>query len=130
VLSVLENHRRADRRPTPADERRISATLRFIEAGAGERLSLEQLASVAQMSEFHFLRVFKEVTGVTPHQYVLRSRLREAALRLRTRRDDVLEIALVTGFGDLSNFNQAFRAEFGVSPSQFRLRRGSWKRHG
>ena len=57
---------------------------------------------------------------MTPHRYVLRARLREAALRLRTRDDSVLEIALGTGFGDLSNFNHAFRAEFGVNPARFR----------
>ena len=123
VLSVLGNDRQAKRAPTPADERRISATLRFIEANADEPLSLPHLASVAQMSEFHFLRVFRQVMGVTPHQYVLRWRLREAALRLRTGQDDVFEIALDTGFGDLSNFNHAFRAEFGISPSQFRRQR-------
>ena len=123
VLSVLGNDRHAKRAPTPADERRISATLRFIEANAAESLSLAQLAADAEMSEFHFLRVFRQVTGVAPHQYMRRQRLREAALRLRTRQDDVFEIALDTGFGDLSNFNHAFRAEFGVSPSQFRRRR-------
>jgi AraC family transcriptional regulator len=122
VLNLLEKDRQAKRAPTPADERRVLATLRFIEANVGLPLSLPRMASVAQMSEFHFLRVFRQVTGVTPHQYVLRSRLREAALRLRTRPDDVFEIALETGFEDLSNFNHAFRAEFGVSPSQFRRR--------
>jgi len=71
------------RAPTPADERRISATLRFIDAKADRTLSLARLATHAQMSEFHFLRVFRQVTAVTPHQYVLRSRLRDAALRLR-----------------------------------------------
>ncbi len=73
------------------------------------------------MSEFHFLRVFKQVTRVTPHQYILRARLREAALRLKANGDEVLAIALAAGFQDLSNFNHAFRAEFGVSPRIYRL---------
>ena len=55
---------------------------------------------------------------MTPHQYILRARLRQAAVRLKTSSDKVLEIALDTGFGDLSNFNHAFRAEFGVSPTR------------
>ena len=63
---------------------------------------------------------FKQVTRVTPHQYILRARLRQAAVRLKTSSDKVLEIALDTGFGDLSNFNHAFRTEFGVSPTRFR----------
>ena len=94
--------------------------LRFIEGNLSEPLPLERLASIAKMSEFHFLRTFKQVARVTPHQYILRSRLRRAAVRLKISSDKVLEIALDTGFGDLSNFNHAFRAEFGVSPTRFR----------
>jgi AraC-like DNA-binding protein len=74
------------------------------------------------MSEFHFLRTFKHVTRVTPHQFILRSRLREAAVRLSSTLDEVLEIALDTGFRDLSNFNHAFRAEFGMSPTAYARR--------
>lgn len=120
VAGVLEMSRESGRSPTSADERRISATLRFIQANLGEPVSLKQLASQAKMSEFHFLRVFRQVTHVTPHQYILRSRLREAALRLKTRSDAVFQIALDTGFSDLSNFNHAFRTEFGVAPVHFR----------
>lgn len=120
VLGVLGENREVSRAATAADERRISATLRFIEANLGEPLPLTQLASTARMSEFHFLRVFKYVTRVTPHQYIMRARLREAALRLKSRADDVLEIAFAAGFLDLSNFNHAFRAEFGVSPRIYR----------
>lgn len=120
VLGVLGSSRSADRAPSPADERRISTVLRFIDAGLDEPLPLRRLALIARMSEFHFLRVFKQVAGVTPHQYVLRARLREAAFRLKTRTDPVLEIALDAGFGDLSHFHHAFQAEFGVSPAQFR----------
>lgn len=120
VLGVLGKNGEVTRAATAADERRISAALRFIEANLAEPLPLTQLASNAKMSEFHFLRVFKQVTHVTPHQYILRARLLEAALRLKSRADDVLEIALAAGFLDLSNFNHAFRAEFGVSPRVFR----------
>jgi AraC-like DNA-binding protein len=120
VVRVSETRSRASRAPTASDERRVSATLRFIESNLAESLPLPRLASGARMSEFHFLRVFKQVTGVTPHQYILRSRLREAAVRLKMRSNDVLEIALDTGFPDLSNFNHAFRTEFGVSPARFR----------
>jgi AraC-like DNA-binding protein len=121
VLGVLGKGGEISRAATAADERRISATLRFIEANLSEPMPLAQLASTARMSEFHFLRVFKQVTHVTPHQYIKRARLREAALQLRTNAEDVLAIALVVGFQDLSNFNHAFRAEFGVSPRIYRL---------
>jgi AraC family transcriptional regulator len=122
VLEILRSSRQLTLSPSAADERRISAALRFIEANLREPLPLELLASTAKMSEFHFLRTFKQVMQVSPHQYILRARLRNAAVQLKTRRDKVLEVALDSGFGDLSNFNHAFRAEFGVSPTQFRTR--------
>ncbi|HWE53567.1 MAG TPA: AraC family transcriptional regulator [Bryobacteraceae bacterium] len=64
--------------------------------------------------------VREDLTGTTPHQYLLRMRLRRAALRLRTARSKVLDVALECGFGDVSNFLRAFRGEFGVSPRVYR----------
>lgn len=122
VCDALDGGSAVRRSPSAADERRITQALRYIEANVGEALSLERLASVAKMSGFHFLRVFKQVTGVTPHQYIVRVRLREAALRLRSGSVPVLAVALDTGFRDLSNFNHAFRAEFGTSPMSYRSR--------
>jgi methylphosphotriester-DNA--protein-cysteine methyltransferase len=58
--------------------------------------------------------------GVPPHQYILRLRLRHAATRLAVEPGNVLDISFDTGFGDVSNFNRAFRAEFGVSPRLYR----------
>jgi AraC-like DNA-binding protein len=80
---------------------------------------LDSLARQAGLSPYHFLRTFQRVTGVTPHQFVLRARLREAAVRLTTERRNVLDIALDCGFGDVSNFNRAFRTEFGVNPRRY-----------
>jgi AraC family transcriptional regulator len=73
------------------------------------------------VSSYHFLCIFQQLTGVTPHQYVLRARLREAAMRLTAEPAKILDIALDCGFGDVSNFNHAFRAEFGVSPRGYRM---------
>jgi len=69
---------------------------------------------------YHFFRTFEGLTGTTPHQYLLRIRLRRAALRLRTEPTPILDVALDCGFGDVSNFNHAFRAEFGLSPRAYR----------
>lgn len=72
------------------------------------------------MSRYHFLRTFTRVIGATPHQWLLRVRLREAARRLATTRAPVTEVALASGFDDLSNFIRTFRCEFGSSPREFR----------
>jgi AraC-like DNA-binding protein len=101
---------------------RIARVLRELEARFVEPQPLSDLARRAGQSPYHFLRTFKAVTGVTPHQWLLRARLREAARRLATSRAPVTEIALDVGFDDLSNFIRTFRAEFGVSPGRYRGR--------
>jgi transcriptional regulator GlxA family with amidase domain len=108
----------------PAAEARITRVLRMIENSPDLEHSLISLAREAKLSRYHFLRMFQQLTGVTPHQYVLRARLRRAATRLMTEHTQVLEIALDCGFGDVSNFNHAFRAEFGTSPGEYRKRSG------
>jgi AraC-like DNA-binding protein len=109
---------------SPAAIARITESVRSIEAHQGLDLTLVRLAKEARLSPFHFLRTFEAVTGTTPHQYIRRMRLREAAVRLCSSDTKVIDVALESGFGDVSNFNRAFRAEFGVSPTTYRLRHG------
>jgi len=89
-------------------------------AGGALSSRATQLAHSAGLSPYHFLRIFKGVTGITPHQWLLRARLRKAAHVLVTAAEAVTNIALDVGFEDLSNFIHSFRAEFGVSPRQYR----------
>jgi AraC-like DNA-binding protein len=104
----------------PALEARVTRVVRMIETRPELNYGLGQLAREARLSRFHFLRIFQQITGLTPHQYVRRARLRRAATRLVLEPSQVLDIALDSGFGDVSNFNHAFHAEFGVSPTSFR----------
>ena len=92
----------------------------MIDDAPHEAHTLDTLARAASMSAFHFLRTFQRVTGVTPHQYVLRARIRAAALRLVDDTAKIVDVALDCGFNDVSNFNHAFRTEFGVSPRAYR----------
>lgn len=107
--------------PRLRDERRITAALRRIETQAHEALSLAELARTAAMSPYHFLRTFRAVVGLTPHQFILHQRLRRAAVRLRQSADSVSAIAFDAGFGDLSTFNRRFRQLMGSSPSAYRV---------
>ena len=76
--------------------------------------------AIAATSKFHFLRIFRRAVGLTPYQFLLGTRLRQAALRLLATPDAVSAIAYESGFGDLSTFNAAFRDRFGDSPLAFR----------
>jgi len=99
---------------------RVSRAVRAIELHHADALSLDALAQDAGLSPYHFLRTFTRITGVTPHQFALRTRLRDAATRLALDDARVIDVALDCGFGDVSNFNRTFRAEFGVAPRQYR----------
>jgi AraC-like DNA-binding protein len=108
-----------------ADSAAIARVTRVVQAMERDRdlpSDLNSLARRARLSPYHFLRVFQSVTGVTPHQYLLRLRLQRAAARLRTEDTKVVDIALESGFGDLSNFIRTFRSEFGASPRAWRSR--------
>jgi AraC-like DNA-binding protein len=104
----------------PNTEARVTRAIRAIDSHPDDPLTLDALAREAGLSPYHFLRMFERLTGVTPHQYVRRTRLREAATRLITEGGTVLDIALDSGFGDVSNFNRAFRTEFGRNPLSLR----------
>ena len=120
VIQVASDTRRGSPSAESRDRARIARVLRQMESSFAQPHTLASLARIAGLSRYHFLRTFKCVTGITPHQWLLRARLRDAAQRLARRADAVTEIALDTGFEDLSNFIRSFRAEFGVSPRRYR----------
>ena len=103
------------------DRRRAVEAALWMDAHAHEPLDLARMASACGLSAFHFLRLFALVLGVTPHQYLIRSRMRHAARLLASARSrTITEIAFDVGFGDLSNFVRTFRRAAGVSPRGFR----------
>ena len=108
----------------PSAVARVTRTVRAIDHDPDARLSLDSLAREARLSPYHFQRTFEHLTGMTPHRYVLRARLREAAIALALESAKILDVALACGFGDVSNFNRAFRAEFGISPREYRRMAG------
>ncbi|ACC70984.1 transcriptional regulator, AraC family [Paraburkholderia phymatum STM815] len=102
---------------------RVTQAVRLIDETPDAPHTLARFAQLCGLSDFYFLRSFERVTGVTPHQYVLRARLRHAALRLADEDAKIVDIALDSGFNDVSNFNHAFRAEFAMSPRTWRMQR-------
>lgn len=105
---------------TARDRRRAVLAALWIDAHAAEPIELADAAREAGLSDYHFLRVFAGVLGVTPKQYVIRARLRHAARRLASGDEPITDVALAVGFGDLSNFVRTFHRAAGVSPRRFR----------
>jgi AraC family transcriptional regulator len=129
VIGASADQSRVPAAPVAREARRVVEAIRLVESDAARPVRLQDLAAVAGMSKYHFLRVFRRLTGVTPHQYLLSARMRRAALELASSRRPVLAIALDSGFGDLSTFNHRFRAAFGVTPTRYRATPvGGWNR--
>lgn len=105
---------------TARDRRRAAETALWIDAQSNRQIELQDAAARAGVSPFHFLRLFSSVLGVTPHQYLVRSRLRHAARLLADDERTVTDVAYDVGFADLSNFVRTFHRAAGVSPLKFR----------
>lgn len=104
----------------PSDVHRAHDAMAYIEGSCTEPLSLGELARLSGLSPFHFLRVFRRVTGTTPHQYLIGTRIRLALRLLLDTGLPVTRIAFDTGFQDLSNFNHTFRRSVGCTPRAYR----------
>ncbi|MFO1319339.1 MAG: helix-turn-helix transcriptional regulator [Burkholderiales bacterium] len=103
------------------DRRRVVDVALWIDEHAHDpTLDLDRLAALAGLSPFHFLRLFSNALGVTPHQYVVRTRLRRAARWLADSARAITDVALASGFDDLSHFVRTFHRAAGVSPGVFR----------
>ena len=120
VVAATADQKRIAAAPAALEARRVVEAIRLVESDAARPVRLQDLAASAGMSKYHFLRVFRRLTGMTPYQYLLSARMRRAALDLASSRRPVLAIALDSGFNDLSTFNHRFRAAFGATPTQYR----------
>lgn len=98
---------------------KIQQVLSYINEHLSEELSVEQLADLAYLSKYHFMRLFKAQTGSTVHAYVRQKRLLHAA-RLIREGTSVGKAAADSGFGDYSAFHRAFRENFGISPGSLK----------
>src|SRR5215475_14036770 len=120
LVEVVSGEPRKPAKLTARDRRRAVEAALWIEANSHLNIELEDAARQAAVSPYHFLRLFAAVLGVTPHQYLLRTRLRRAVRHLAEDDKPVTEIAYDVGFNDLSNFVRTFHRAAGISPLKFR----------
>jgi AraC-like DNA-binding protein len=119
-VDIVSGRPRTPSQAQARDRRRAVDAAGWLEAHAAEPIDLTSAARAVGLSPFHFLRVFANVLGVTPHQYLVRARLRHAARLLTDDTLSITDVAFDVGFGDLSNFVRTFHRAAGVSPRSFR----------
>ena len=100
---------------------RIEPALTLIHQKVSSRLSTRELASACRYSDSQFNRIFREIIGVSPRQYILRNQI-ETAKELLAQSDlSLSEIAISTGFYDASDFGKQFRKQENLTPRQYRM---------
>lgn len=97
----------------------------FIDAHYLERINIEDIATEARLSEYHFIRLFKQAFNTTPYQYMIKKRLLHAQ-ELLLSGTTIDQIIHATGFSDAASFSKAFKSQFGSSPRQFKNQIGSY----
>jgi AraC-like DNA-binding protein len=99
----------------------VSIMQRYILAHLDEEITLDDLAGAVNYSKFHIIRVFKELTHLTPQAYIRAMRLTRAAENLRVSDQNVVDVALQSGFDSHEGFSRAFARQFGLTPQKYRM---------
>jgi AraC-like DNA-binding protein len=97
----------------------IQKVIDYIQAYYTQNISLPELSTVAGISPYHFLRVFSNYMGITPHGYLMQTRVKKARQLMSTQKS-LVNIALDTGFSDQSHLTRRFKQILGVTPQQYR----------
>ncbi len=97
--------------------RRLYTAKELIDGDTSNKLDISTISKLATLSEFHFIRTFRQVFGISPYKYHLKKRLNRANDLLSSKRYSVTEVAYHIGFPDVFSFSKAFKKEFGVTPS-------------
>lgn len=98
----------------------VSKVREFIRSNISERITLDDLAELTGYSRFHFVRAFRETTGLPPYAFLLNERIRAAQSALESSDEPISQIARVTGFGTHAHFSARFRELTGMTPVEYR----------
>lgn len=108
-------------------QKAIQRTIDYIEDHLQSPLDNAALARIAGYSEYHFLRIFKEIVHLTPADYIRKRRISEIVRRISSESGAISELAFVYGFNSKENFVRAFKREHHILPTDFRAAQNSLK---
>ncbi|MEM9012478.1 MAG: AraC family transcriptional regulator [Pseudomonadota bacterium] len=106
--------------PGPLTDHDVANVTSMIEERLEENLNISDLARVTSLSDWHFARAFKQATGLSPHQFVLRRRIARAKDLLERTADPLAEVAVASGFSSQSHMTDVFRQKAGTTPGKYR----------
>lgn len=104
-----------------AHQNSINNVIDFIELNIQDKIDLDKLADLANLSKYHFLRTFKSLIGETPIQFIIRLRLEKiASIMLNRPNESITNIATEFGFGDIASFSKYFKQHYGLNAKKWR----------
>jgi AraC family transcriptional regulator len=120
-MTVRKSLRLELSRAGPVD-RRLRRAIEFLHDNFAREVTLDEMAGAAYLSAFHFARLFKQITGVTPHSYLANLRIERARKLLVETSYSINEIAAMVGYQSQSHFTKIFKSVTGTTPSSYRGR--------
>lgn len=102
------------------DEKNIAEVIAYIHQNFGEKLTIKRLAEIINMSESHFIRMFKKQVHLSPIAYLIKTRIQKCKKLLRDTSQSITEIALQCGFNSTSHFSAVFTKQIGMTPTEYR----------
>jgi AraC family transcriptional regulator len=121
-----ELNRVASRRPhEPVKQsgltaRQVHIVVDYMDSHLADKMAISEFAALLNMTPFHFIRTFKQATGVPPHQFMIRRRIDRAKELLAERHTAIADVAAKSGFNSAAELTRAFRRIVGTTPSSYR----------
>lgn len=120
IREFESNISKVSARPGFTDKANINRAIVFLKECYNSNFTLEDIAKVANLSPYHFIRVFKAETGKTPFEYLMDIKIEKSRELLKLEGYSITDIGFLCGFTSASHFSAAFSKKIGVSPSQYR----------
>ena len=120
MKTVQDQNNLIKRESTRAElSKRIQKVLDYIHTNINSAMEIRDMADVACMSEFHFIRIFSELCGCTPYQYIIKLRIDKAKKLISRNSYSINEISQACGYDSVQTFRKCFKRETGFSPREF-----------
>ena len=120
TIFVCEKRGNIKKDITLADlQRRIEKVIRYVDLNLNSTIDIRELSDIACMSEYHFIRVFDQLCGCTPYQYLIKKRIAKAKKMLQYKFYTVMEVSHACGYESVQTFRKCFKRETGYSPRDF-----------